>query len=116
LETRREEAHAALTEINGNIQRFLVASNTPTLTQTDLSSLYPNLPMLSKNGYYNIAIGIGETNYCASSTTPNYTITARAYGTQTDDTNCYKIFLDSLGNKCSYKYVSNTESLSTECW
>jgi type IV pilus assembly protein PilE len=103
-QTRRADAETMILNIHSTLQNYLIANNSIVLQASDLSTLFPSLPIASKGGYYGVNVTINL---------PNYTITATATGTQTNDLNCNTISMDNNGNKSS---LNSGGSPSTGCW
>ena len=105
-ETRRNEAKTKLIEMQSNIQRYLLSTNTTSLTTAKLATLYPTLPITTANGYYSINVAIAN---------PNYTITATSAGTEAQDPLCATITIDNQGNKTAARTLP-TPAAVTGCW
>lgn len=114
LETNRAEATTTLIDMHSGIQNYLIATNSATLLNSNLNSLYssslPTTPIPTKpNGYYNITVPI------TTATPPSYTITATTVSSsiQANDTNCAKLMIDNNGVKTS---KNSSAVASAGCW
>jgi type IV pilus assembly protein PilE len=94
-ETRRNDAYSGLFEIKSIIDNYLAINDTDDYSSWDFTTANTTIKYNpnSKGKYYTLTI----SNF---STSPfNYQIKATAVGTQTSDSGCTVIFLDSNNTK-----------------
>ncbi len=103
---RRADAKAALLEVAGREERFMLDRSTYTVDMTNLG--YASDPMISEDGHYSV-----DAVACATATIATcYVLTATPVATspQADDARCTSFILESTGSKTA------TGSANTECW
>ncbi len=115
LESKRSDAHAALTTLQGHQERFYsenneyaannVITNAASGTPPGLGYLNTNSP----NQFYTLSIAAGNTN----SINTSYSLTATAQGEQLNDLDCRTLVLDSTGNRTG---TNSGGSASDVCW
>ena len=117
LESRREDAHAALITLQATVERFLIERNNPKLTQADVDSdrfqKYRRSGVAaadrgkSKAGLYDMFIEPTATGgYVLSAESPEDS-------KQAGDIKCRKMTIDQDGTRRSYT-IDDTET--TGCW
>ncbi|WP_062268563.1 type IV pilin protein [Endozoicomonas arenosclerae] len=100
FESRRSDAHVALTTAAAEQEKFYTYDNAYT---TDINNLGgANSP----NGHYTITVTATDTTY-------TITATAISSSTQFQDTDCRTITLNHLGAKASF---NSTSTASSGCW
>jgi len=96
---RRSDGMSALLDASNRQEQFMLDRSTYTADMTDLG--FAANPYISEEGYYSIAAAACGTGTLATC----YVLTATASSTQTRDTGCTSLVLDSTGDKTP-----------NECW
>ncbi|MGI9281400.1 MAG: type IV pilin protein [Endozoicomonas sp.] len=100
FESRRTDAHVALTTAAAEQEKFYTYDNAYT---TDINNLGG---ATSPDGHYTIAVIATDTTY-------TLTATAISSSTQFQDTDCRTMTLNHLGAKASFNSIA---AASTDCW
>ncbi|WOG26413.1 type IV pilin protein [Endozoicomonas sp. 8E] len=100
FESRRTDAHVALTTAAAEQEKFYTYDNAYT---TDINNLGG---ATSPDGHYTIAV-------TATNTTYTLTATAISSGSQYEDTDCRTITLNQLGVRAGF---DSSAAASAECW
>ncbi len=112
MESKRSDAHAALTTLQNHQERFYsenngYAANNVLTTNAPNGLGYTNTN--SPNNFYTLSIAVGNTNSIDSS----YSLTATAQGQQLNDSDCRTLTLDSTG---AWTATNSGGSASDACW
>ena len=96
--SRRADAKIALIQAAASEERWFTSNNAYTSSATNVGGL------LSPSGHYDVSV---------VAATLTYTLTVTANGSQLDDTDCKKFFINQTGLKTS---EDSSGSASSECW
>ena len=105
-DSRRIDAHVALTRTSQNLERFFATNNTYTIDPTVVGITPLGGVPMSDDGDYVISIAPGGTGIGSSYIV---TATAAADSTQADDAGCTVMTLDSRGQR-------TPDPVATDCW
>ena len=100
--SHRSEGQALLLDTQSREERYYSNNNTYTTDMTKLG--YSADPVISENQYYSVDAA-APTSSCPI--TSCYKLTATAQGSQSDDTHCATMSIDSLGQRTG---------TNTDCW
>lgn len=101
---RRTDAMAALQDVAGSMEKFMLDRSTYTINLADLGY---DVPMDSPEGHYRITVRAPDANCAIQSC---YVLDATPQGVQVGDTKCTQFTLRSNGVK------EATGSLGNDCW
>ncbi|MDB6096326.1 MAG: type pilin [Francisellaceae bacterium] len=106
LQSRRQEAYGALTDLQNKMEAYYAQNGVYTNVATNLN--ITAFPYQSISNYYDITL---------SSTTNSYTLTATANSSnpQSKDTDCNKFTLNQTGSKTAVKSDGTTDN-TPACW
>jgi len=115
LKSHRTDAKTALLDLAGREERFMSTNGIYSALASDLG--YSALPQTLSTGDYIIGAPTITAAVAPTATTSGtpaaFTITATATGTQTKDTTCMTLSVDSLGRQTS---TNSSSATSTGCW
>lgn len=106
--SRRADGKNLLLDAAARQEQFYLDNKTYTLDMTQLG--YGADPVASPDGYYSADAAVGATGDIATS----FVLTATRAGTQTGDTNCGDLRLDSQGGQSIVNHASGKSAL--DCW
>jgi type IV pilus assembly protein PilE len=118
LKSHRTDAKSALVDLASLEERFFSTQNVYTSIPSQLGYT-GTVPFTVGSGYYQITnitatVPIAPTSSASVGTPATYTITATAYGTQQQDTQCYTFTINSAGTQAAYTSASVLNTAA--CW